>query len=260
MSEANKNFRKRIGALAAAGVVGITGIAGIIHNNNEKEGVSSTNVPKIEEVTDIKLVNSFENNPNYYNENEIYSKYLELKKELENDNLTKEEVIKICNEYKKVVGSIDYLNMLYIEENREYTAKDNLLAKMPDLYSNIGDNLIKRLIDESIILIPGEDNKVKQRIANEYLRFTDGNIGLEDMYILYNESDEWFYIISKDNELLFRVSVPQNQQEFLSVKHDAQIKDFTKVLEGSSKITDTEKGIPTLSLVETTQELSGEER
>lgn len=281
--ESAKKFRKRMAAIVAAAGIAVGGTAVTVDkvmDNKKKDDnkVGTTdyidnkiqapevvlereNIKVIIDYNDIENIeNSFENHPNYYNEQQMHTVYLDLVNKLEEikniENLDKGTIINLCNEFKKINASMDYIGSVSDEENK-YEKSYNLQRSL-NKYWETCETLIGLVNENNVIITPG--NEGFKNTVIERLLIESDYYPIEEMKMAELEGEDEYYYFSQDGKFILKMFVSQNPAEPMNVRAETNISNLNKMVEESIKITEIGKEIPSIGLNELTGEKIEESR
>lgn len=217
-------------ALATTAAIGLVGCTNSRYDNESKEPNNTI---------DSSILNDKHNNPNYLEKSEIYSKYSYIENRLNNnEKLTKQDILQLGNDYKKIISSIDYINSLDIS-----THVLNQLPNMVDLYGDMREDLIDLMVDKSVVLMPENSLDYQKRlIAEHYLINTDYHL-LENINITKININQ-YCISSNKSDFCFEIYIYTGHDDSICIDPTSNIPNIEQISTQGISITDTNQMIP----------------
>ena len=195
-------------------------------------------------------------NENYFEVDEIYGKYVEIKNALENeDNLSKADVIDVCNTYKKIFASISFINYSRTDDSELPYVLD-VLPDMPGLHTDMPEKLTNLLLKHEAVKITKTGAEFhKASIVENYLTSTD-SCPLENVVIireLDTDSDYCYHVLSKDGNFFFTVFISTEYEKTVYISPNQKLEHAEYIAQKGISLTDVEKEIPEIdsSLINT---------
>lgn len=200
--------------------------------------------------SDIKIFikhYEYHGNENYLEYDEIYKQYLYVKSAIENTGKwTKEEIITLCNAYKMVTASIEYIDL----ENPGYHVVD-AVPELKGLHTDLKKDIVALLVDYQVLVMPEEAMEYQVGFLSEYYLIYTEYLKMEEIIVVQDfHSPMYYYVLSKEGDFIFYFILVGGIDDtlYFSPNNEYGIKNFQEIVTQGIFITETDKKIPTVKL------------